>query len=112
MLPSGLWSRHNCKNRALEHCITLNTCCSNCCRSLLSQSCGAMRGLQEPSHVIETGMRVSPHALQRVPDVVSVAYSLVQELIKVLIVAENHMAAHVKQKPFWSDICACKATSF
>ena len=51
------------------------------------------------------------HTLQRVPEVVPRSHSSVQKLIKVLVVAEDDMAAHVKEKPFWSDICACQATS-
>jgi len=53
-----------------------------------------------------------PDTLQGVPEVISTAHSLVQKLIKVLVVAKDHMTAHVKQKALWCDICACQAASF
>lgn len=52
------------------------------------------------------------HTLQGVPEVVPRAHRAVQKLVKVLVVAEDDMATHVEQEPFWGDICACQATSF
>ena len=75
-----------------------------------------MRTASEPKVHASMMKRARPiptiaHTLQRVPEVVPRSHSSVQKLIKVLVVAEDHMAAHVKEEPFWSDICACQATS-
>ena len=52
-----------------------------------------------------------PDSLQGIPDGVARAHSSIKEFIKVLIVAKDDMATHVKQEAFWADICACKAAS-
>ena len=49
--------------------------------------------------------------LQSVPEVGPRPHSGVQELVKVLVVAEDDMAAHIKQKALWRDICAGQSTS-
>ena len=49
--------------------------------------------------------------LQSVPEVGPRPHSGVQELIKVLVVAEDDMAAHVKEEALWRDICAGQSTS-
>ena len=51
-------------------------------------------------------------SLQGVPEVVALAHSLVDELIKVQVVAENDMATHVKKKALRCDVCAGQTTSF
>mmetsp|Transcript_14864 Transcript_14864/g.41788 ORF Transcript_14864/g.41788 Transcript_14864/m.41788 type:complete len:575 (-) Transcript_14864:45-1769(-) len=46
------------------------------------------------------------HSLQGVPMLLPGAAGCVKQLVKVLVVAEDHVAAHVKQEPFWGHICA------
>lgn len=49
------------------------------------------------------------HALQGVPGVVTRANGSVDELIKVVVVAENDVAAHIIEEALWGDVCAGKA---
>lgn len=54
-----------------------------------------------------------PHiadTLQGVPEVISLAHSPINQLIKVEVVAENDVTPHVKQEALWCKVCAGKAT--
>ena len=51
------------------------------------------------------------HALEGVPVVITLANSLVDESVKVVVVAEDNMPAHVKQEALWSDISARQTAS-
>lgn len=58
---------------------------------------------------------LNPHiadTLQGVPVILPGPHCCVQKLIKVLVVAEDHMAAHVKEEALRSDISAREASGF
>ena len=75
---------------------------------LLWKSCNVvLEGVRAPS-VTDPDIA---DTLQSVPEVIALPYSLVDELIKVEVVAENDVAAHVKEKSLGCDICAGQASS-
>ena len=52
------------------------------------------------------------YPLEGVPEVWSRPNSCVDELVKVLVVAENDVTAHVKEEALGGDVCAGQTTSF
>ena len=58
---------------------------------------------------------LDPHiadALQGVPETIPRPHCCVQELVKVLVVAKDHMATHVKEEALRSDVSARKTSGF
>ena len=72
---------------------------------MVSQACTVIGGLADD---IRGNVR---DTLQGVPEVGPRPHSGVKELVKVLVVAEDDMAAHVKQEALWRDICAGQSPS-
>ena len=55
----------------------------------------------------------NPHVadtLKSIPEIVSLANSLVDQLVEVEVVAEDDMATHVEQEALWGEVRACQAT--